>query len=430
MTIFLAVDILTNIFEAFMIFMFFDSYLDTYNNFPKYLYYVGVFILALLIEISTNFCESKILSLCLITLNIFFASFLFRSYITTKFIISILSVLIIAILEVITMFCIIHIQNITMFESIDNDNWQLTGTFISNILIFSVFKVICVKKSKLSYKISNLYWILLSSILLISLLIIFLIFELQYFNTNRFLYNLSLMCSAGLLYIVLFTMYLYDQIIKRAELMNKQKVYEQHIKSCSKHLDEILLTQKELKTFKHDLSNHLIYLYTFFEQKRYDEGIAYIDTINHITRTYSNEIETGNIALDTLINTKKFVAKSKDIEFVTNLQITENLPIDPIDSCIIFGNALDNAIEACDKLHNKYKKITISIIYEYNSIICKITNTFSSTNNYFLHTTKIDRKNHGFGIENIKNTLSKYRHIFRICTLEDEFVLSFIIFQD
>ena len=121
---------------------------------------------------------------------------------------------------------------------------------------------------------------------------------------------------------------------------------------------------------------------------------------------------------------------SKGIEFESNIQVPEKLFVDAIDVCIIFGNALDNCIEACNRMNNKNKKIDMSVIYDDDSVICKIVNTSPDTSAKFLQTVKKDKKNHGFGIENIKSSLSKYKNICRFIQSDNEFTLFFIIFKN
>lgn len=49
-----------------------------------------------------------------------------------------------------------------------------------------------------------------------------------------------------------FALYLYEKLAKQADIIQSQKQYEQHLKTQIKHLDEILITQNQLKQFKHD----------------------------------------------------------------------------------------------------------------------------------------------------------------------------------
>ena len=202
--------------------------------------------------------------------------------------------------------------------------------------------------------------------------------------------------------------------------------YEQQISSQSKHIDEILAMQKQIKKFRHDSSHHFTALKGFFINNQNNDGVTYIEKINNELEK-SEIIDTGNTAFDAIISAKKVLAESKNIEFALKIQIPEKLQVDAVDLCVIFGNALDNAIEACEKIETR-RTINVSAIYDDCQLICKITNTaLSSTSD--LQTTKSDKENHGFGLDNIKQALSKYNHVVKIEHADNEFVLSFIIFN-
>ena len=202
--------------------------------------------------------------------------------------------------------------------------------------------------------------------------------------------------------------------------------YEQQISSQSKHIDEILAMQKQIKKFRHDSSHHFTALKGFFINNQNNDGVTYIEKINNELEK-SEIIDTGNTAFDAIISAKKVLAESKNIKFALKIQIPEKLQVDAVDLCVIFGNALDNAIEACEKIETR-RTINVSAIYDDNQLICKITNAaLRSTPD--LQTTKDDKENHGFGLDNIKQALSKYNHVVKIEHADNEFVLSVIIFN-
>ncbi len=99
------------------------------------------------------------------------------------------------------------------------------------------------------------------------------------------------------------------------------------------------------------------------------------------------------------------------------------------DECVIFGNALDNAIEACDKVdkvkENRY--INVSVKYDRDKLICKITNSCVNKNKQSKATTKQDEKNHGIGTDNIMKALEKYKSVSKITRTDDKYTLFFII---
>ena len=154
----------------------------------------------------------------------------------------------------------------------------------------------------------------------------------------------------------------------------------------------------------------------------------YIKKLNDIYAADKNILETGNPALDAIINTKKAIAESKNIEFNTKIQIPTQIPIDPIGICVIFGNALDNSIEACERIKDGKRKISLTIICQNKSVFCRIINTAPKQKQISFGTSKIDTQNHGFGLSNIKTALLKYNASPSIEQTNNEFILKFVIF--
>jgi len=86
--------------------------------------------------------------------------------------------------------------------------------------------------------------------------------------------------------------------------------------------------------------------------------------------------------------------------------------LDPVDVCVIFGNALDNAIEACAN-HNSSETMNINIKSSFNNgfLFVKIDNPVAVdlriVNNSII-TTKDNNRFHGIGLSSIKSAVSKY----------------------
>ena len=237
-----------------------------------------------------------------------------------------------------------------------------------------------------------------------------------------------MICSFGLLFSSFFSFYMCEKMNKQNETINREQQYKQQLKSQSKHLDEMMVSQNELRKFRHDFAHHLATLTGYFSNNDCCGGIKYISNISDIIINDRGRIKTGNIPFDAILNVKKSMAENKGIKFERKIQIPGDLHMEPSDICVIFGNALDNAIEACESVVN-HKRISIAVIYENSSVYCKIVNSaVINDKTRKLLTHKKDKLNHGFGIENIKIALSKYNNIFNISYGEDEFILKFIIF--
>lgn len=200
------------------------------------------------------------------------------------------------------------------------------------------------------------------------------------------------------------------------------------VKEQIKHYNDITAAQAQTRKLKHDLSNHIISIKSYVEDGKKEECLQYLDSLTDYADINSDVIDTGNSVIDAIFTAKRNLARERNIDFSADVQIPENLKINSSDCCVIFGNALDNAIEACDKVQGD-KYIKVSLIYRDNSLMCKIVNSMSEAKNPLLKTTKADKINHGIGLKNIRETLNKYSHMLRVEQNTGEFVLSFIIYE-
>ena len=142
--------------------------------------------------------------------------------------------------------------------------------------------------------------------------------------------------------------------------------------------------------------------------------------------------------LDCIVGMKSLKMESEGISFSVDGMIDGGLQMNPVDICSLFANALDNAIEACEKLTATHeRRITLSIKKTENYYSVKLSNTMPLyeasliPNKLFkdgeLITTKKDKTLHGFGTQNIKATIAKYGGMEKIEVAGGIFTLSIMI---
>lgn len=427
MNIYNVADLLTGLIESIMMLMLCETFCRERKNLSFGIYASAAIATAITINVSNEIFNFGILNIVLMTLAFFALSFLYKSKIVTKAIIAVLQYLILVITEVITLFSITLIFGVTVQEVINTDTYRLLGIIVSKMLAFLVISIIRYEFRKNNYM-NTSYWALFFLMFLTSVVTIFLIFRFSYDVEKPNMYNLSVLCCFGLFFSTIFALYLYEHTAKQAEKIHEQEQYEHHLRTQLKHFDDILITQKQIKKFKHDFENFKIGLSAYLGRNDIAGAKAYLRNLQEKISLEKSVVETGNTALDSILSTKIAIAESKNIIVEKKIQIPENISIEPIDMCVIFGNVLDNAIEACERVENGHKLIIINIICKDEVLLCKISNTAQFIDNNNLETSKEDKNNHGFGLENIKTTLAKYNSNLIIEKFENEFILKFVIF--
>lgn len=177
-----------------------------------------------------------------------------------------------------------------------------------------------------------------------------------------------------------------------------------------KNYNEMHSSQELIRQQVHDFKNHLRTIDGMLENT--SKVKDYTQNLLETSYSYARMCNCGNEIIDSIINCKKAEAKEKNIHFEYNICLSAPLNIKSIDICAILANQIDNAIEACMKIDNEDRKITVHISQKEAFVFFKVINT-TATNPFDKNRDLLTTKNnndglHGFGIRIIRETAEKY----------------------
>ena len=185
----------------------------------------------------------------------------------------------------------------------------------------------------------------------------------------------------------------------------------------------------QMERLRHDLKNHLIGLQGLLKDREWDKMERYLHKMIQEGAVSASEAATGRRALDALLFYKRKLAEGKNIVWECDLKIPKECLIDEFDLCILFGNILDNAIEACEKLEQE----NIRFVHVESRMVkkCFLLEVKNGTDLQDIcetgHTGKENPEGHGFGMQNIKNIVYRYNGMLNMEIQENVFVLSVLL---
>lgn len=200
-----------------------------------------------------------------------------------------------------------------------------------------------------------------------------------------------------------------------------------------------LLLQKEQEQYRlskeniaiinqkcHDLKHQIRAVYQASEEDKN----KYLKEIEESVRIYEAIVKTGNEVLDTILTEKSLYCKERGITISCVADGKLLNFINHMDLYSLFGNALDNAIEAVEQFEEEEKRqIDVLIYRQQNFLVVNIINPIPNTlkmENGIPVTTKKDKKLHGFGIRSMKYIVKKYDGFFHISQEDGCFSLKFL----
>jgi len=209
----------------------------------------------------------------------------------------------------------------------------------------------------------------------------------------------------------IFIIYIFEKQVKQEHERKSNMLIQQHLKLQRDYFQELAEKQKLSNKAMHDAKNQL---YAITANLNSDEIEYAIQKMNELCSNVFNTIflcNTGNNALDALINSKHKKINENNIDFSSNIFMSLESKIDDVDLCILIGNALDNAIEACERISNDGARwIKLKIMQIDDNLSIELVNTCIEDNtikNSF-NTIKKDKYLHGFGLKSMREITNKY----------------------
>lgn len=205
--------------------------------------------------------------------------------------------------------------------------------------------------------------------------------------------------------------YIVDKQNVLIETKEKLLFAEKHISNQLIHYQELYKYQNELRIFRHDIRNRLEVLIRLIKNSQFDKAMDIMQTnLDWLEESTNNIVNSGNPIIDAILQSKLHNAKEMGIVLNISTKLAGEIKIDEMELAIVLGNALDNAIEAVEKLHNtKDKRIDFSLMTTDDRISILVNNpveTDIDTKNLF--TTKRNKDKHGYGIKSIKAVAERY----------------------
>ena len=177
----------------------------------------------------------------------------------------------------------------------------------------------------------------------------------------------------------------------------------------------------------HDLK-HQIREYT--EKKEIDS--KYVNELVDLINIYDSNVKTGNDALDLILTEKSLLCHKNQINITCLADCSKLNYLSNSELYSLFGNIIDNAIEATMKINNPAKREISLIVKNVSGFISiDLENYFEGTisldDDGLPITTKGDKNYHGYGLKSTLMIVNKYKGDMHVKIDNQIFSLSILL---
>lgn len=229
-----------------------------------------------------------------------------------------------------------------------------------------------------------------------------------------------------LAYNLFYQMY-YELSEKETEVQILKEKNDMQYKYYKSKLD----IETEMRKIHHDLKNYMLIL------KLGNSNIEKLDKrITQLTDQFQSHVDTGNEMLNIIMLEKKEIAEQYRISLDASISFPDWCTLSDLEICTLFGNLLDNAIDAASQVSDIKRKITVKIKpVQENVLAINICNSIGETG--FVKkrgggfvSTKI-QSGHGLGLKNVIEVVERHRGYIKLQPSEQEkiFTVSIIFYK-
>ena len=229
----------------------------------------------------------------------------------------------------------------------------------------------------------------------------------------------------------MFLFYLVDDYAIINEERQKNMIADKLLTMQSSYYQKVEDSQREITSLRHDLKKHLHSLVVFLKAGQYVEALTYIEQIYESANGMKVPLTGGNSMVNILVNNAQQQAAACSVPLTANIMVPPELPVDNVDLCIILGNLLDNALEACCRMVKGADRfIHTEIRCQKAFLIISISNSYNGQlrmegNRY--ESIKIGEQYCGIGLSNVSTVIHKYNGDMKISHNNDVFTVSVML---
>ena len=164
---------------------------------------------------------------------------------------------------------------------------------------------------------------------------------------------------------------------------------EQKLQMQKQHYEELTEKMDEISRMRHDMRHHLRAIMSYAQQGKYEELMGYLqEYASVITEDEKVVCYCRNMAVDAVIHFYAGELRQRGIPFEYDIMLPQNTGISDTDLCKIYGNLLENAVDAVkDQAPESQPYVKVLTKIKNKKLLIEISNPYSN---------EIQRKEAGF----------------------------------
>lgn len=221
---------------------------------------------------------------------------------------------------------------------------------------------------------------------------------------------------------------LFKQTREQVTLQKEQDLFQMQAAAAQVHLEALQESQEKTIIYRHDMRHHLNLIAAYLADNNMSAAQKYITGVENAIESATVETYCTNYTVNLILYSYILKAKKERITVETQINLPEKNTVSDMDLCVIFANALENAVNACKRIPNANNR-TLKVVCKTKSdqFFIQITNSYEGTVKFVDDMPANTEESHGLGTKSIAAITEKYGGVYSFTTENGVFKTSIIV---
>lgn len=215
----------------------------------------------------------------------------------------------------------------------------------------------------------------------------------------------------------------------RGQLEQTRDSLNMQIAQSVREIEALRESQRKTSIYRHDLRHHMQYLSTCIENGLLEQARRYIREVYSEIESNRITVFCENEAANLIFSAFAERAREYGIPMTVRAGIPRTLSVSESDLCVLISNALENALQACQRRHRRGLSGTIEVFVNEKDgkLFLQFVNSCDADVAFDHGIPVTDSAGHGLGTQSIEAIVEKYGGICEFLVREGRFILRVLL---
>ncbi|MDF2632332.1 MAG: hypothetical protein K0Q85_928 [Caproiciproducens sp.] len=220
----------------------------------------------------------------------------------------------------------------------------------------------------------------------------------------------------------------FRQTREQLTLQSEQNLLINQVAAAQLHFEALEESQEKIILYRHDMRHHLALINSYLADNNKESAQKYIREVEKTIDHAAVEKYCSNYTVNLILSSHIMHARKEEIEVETHIDLPEENAVSDMDLCVIFGNVIENAINACKRIANSGDRfIKIVCKNKQNKLFIQIMNSYEGVLEFDGDMPLSHEENHGLGTKSVAAIAQKYGAVYSFSAEEGVFTTRIIL---